>query len=144
MTIRISMPAWKTSSSATNSTWRSCAAFSPAWRSARVKRSRAEPPPELGLFEGYGIEIEYMIVDAGTLAVLPVTDQVLKALAGAFVNEAEAGALCWSNELALHVIELKTNGPAPSLDGLGARFQGDVERINGLLQGLGGRLMPTA
>jgi carboxylate-amine ligase len=99
---------------------------------------------ELGLFEAYGIEIEYMIVDAGTLDVLPVTDRVMHAMAGGYVDEVEAGALCWSNELALHVIELKTNGPAPVLDGLHGSFQADIARINALLRESGGRLMPTA
>lgn len=109
-----------------------------------MRESRAEAPAAFGLFEAYGIEIEYMIVDAGTLDVLPVTDRVLQALAGDFADEVDAGPLCWSNELALHVIELKTNGPAPALAGLAERFQADVGRINALLQGLGGRLMPTA
>lgn len=98
----------------------------------------------IGLFEAYGIEIEYMIVDAGTLDVLPVTDRVLHAMAGDYADEVEVGALGWSNELALHVIELKTNGPAPALAGLDDAFQTDVGRINGLLREFGGRLMPTA
>jgi gamma-glutamyl:cysteine ligase YbdK (ATP-grasp superfamily) len=108
-----------------------------------VKDGHAEPAG-LGLFEAYGIEIEYMIVDAGTLDVLPVTDRVMHAMAGDYVDEVEAGALSWSNELALHVIELKTNGPAPVLDGLHSAFQADVARINALLRDSGGRLMPTA
>lgn len=99
---------------------------------------------QIGLFEAYGIEIEYMIVDAGTLDVLPVTDRVLHAMTGDYSDEVEVGALGWSNELALHVIELKTNGPAPALAGLDEAFQTDVGRINGLLRELGGRLMPTA
>ena len=65
----------------------------------------------LHLFEGYGIELEYMIVDRDTLDVLPVTDRVLEQVAGETVNEVERGPLGWSNELVLHVIELKTNGP---------------------------------
>jgi len=98
----------------------------------------------LGLFEGYGIELEYMLVDARTLMVLPVSDRVLQAIAGETVDEVEVGALCWSNELVLHVIELKTNGPAPSLEGLAPIFQEHLERINTLLAPLGGRLMPSA
>lgn len=109
-----------------------------------MKESRAEAPGEYRLFEVYGIEIEYMIVDADRLAVLPVTDEVLRAVAGEYTDEVETGALCWSNELALHVVELKTNGPAPALDGLAGRFQTDIGRINALLRELGGRLMPTA
>jgi gamma-glutamyl:cysteine ligase YbdK (ATP-grasp superfamily) len=54
------------------------------------------------------------------------------------------GALNWSNELVLHVIELKTGGPAPSLEGLAAAFQSDVARINAILEPHGARLMPTA
>lgn len=101
-------------------------------------------PQVLGLFEGYGIELEYMIVDATTLDVLPVTDQVLHALAGEFTQEVETGALAWSNELALHVIEIKTNGPATALAALPEFFAKDIAHINQLLGPLGGRLMPTA
>ena len=69
----------------------------------------------LGLFEGYGVEIEYMLVDRETLVVLPQADRVLEVAAGEVVSEVEMGELAWSNELVLHVIELKTNGPARSL-----------------------------
>jgi len=103
--------------------------------------SEARP---LGLFQGFGIELEYMIVQRQTLAVLPVSDQVLKAVAGDYVSETAQGALAWSNELVLHVIELKSNGPAASLDGLAEAFQADLRRIDGLLEPLRGRLMPTA
>jgi len=102
------------------------------------------PDKSLGLFQGFGIELEYMIVRRDSLTVLPVTDRVLEGIAGEVVNEVELGALAWSNELVLHVIELKTNGPARELDGLSGLFAGDVRRINALLGPLGGRLMPTA
>lgn len=99
----------------------------------------------LGLFEGIGIEIEYMIVDAKTLAVKPITDQLLTAQAGHLVTELEVGELAWSNELVLHVVELKTNGPADAVDGdLLAAFERDVRRIEELLEPLGARLLPTA
>ena len=51
-----------------------------------------------GLFDAYGIEIEYMIVDAETLDVLPITDRVMHAMAGEYADEVEAGALCSSPE----------------------------------------------
>jgi gamma-glutamyl:cysteine ligase YbdK (ATP-grasp superfamily) len=102
------------------------------------------PARPLGLFEGFGIELEYMIVDRGSLAVLPVADRVLEEAAGELAGEVEMGALAWSNELVLHVIELKTNGPAPNLAGLADSFVSDVRRINDLLGPLGGRLMPGA
>ncbi len=109
-----------------------------------MSENRAEDKADWHLFEVYGIEIEYMIVDRDGLSVLPVSDQLLKAVAGDYVDEFETGTLAWSNELALHVIELKTNGPAPSLDGLDAAFQHDITRINNLLEAANGRLMPTA
>ena len=99
--------------------------------------------PPLHLFEGFGIELEYMIVDA-SLCVLPVCDRVLAAAAGETVNEVEDGALCWSNELVMHVIELKTNGPAPMLLDLDGLFLEGVARVNERLAPFGGRLLPTA
>lgn len=99
----------------------------------------------LGLFEGIGIEIEYMIVDAETLAVKPIADDLLVAQAGQLVTELEVGEIAWSNELVLHVIELKTNGPADSVDGdLLAAFERDVRRMDELLEPMGSRLLPTA
>ncbi|MEX1223101.1 MAG: glutamate-cysteine ligase family protein, partial [Pirellulales bacterium] len=50
----------------------------------------------------------------------------------------------WSNELALHVLEFKTNGPAASLDGLAAGFQQQVARANELLRPLNACLLPAA
>jgi gamma-glutamyl:cysteine ligase YbdK (ATP-grasp superfamily) len=98
----------------------------------------------LRLFQGYGIEIEYMIVDRETLAVRPISDRVLAAGAGEVVAEVERGDLAWSNELVMHVIELKTNGPAQRLEGLGERFQEHVREIDEILAPHGARLMPTA
>jgi carboxylate-amine ligase len=99
----------------------------------------------LRLFEGYGIEMEYMIVDAETLKAAPLTDYVLReANGGEQVNEVAFEEMAWSNELVMHVIELKTNGAARSLPGLAAKFQRDIDRINGLLATKGARLMPTA
>jgi len=97
----------------------------------------------LGLFEGYGIELEYMLVDRSTLDVKPVCDELLRAAAGEYVGDFEDGPIGWSNELALHVVELKTNGPAPSLDGLSERFGRSLRRIDQLLEPLGARLLPT-
>ncbi len=96
------------------------------------------------LFEAFGVELEYMIVDTESLSVKPLTDRVLFEVAGEYLSEIELGEIAWSNELALHVIELKTNGPADSLSPLASLFQDHVGRINALLQPLGARLMPTA
>lgn len=98
----------------------------------------------LHLFEGIGLELEYMIVDRRSLEVLPVADRVLAAQAGEIVNEITVGPLRWSNELVLHVIELKTNGPAASTAGLTEIFQQGVATINSLLAADDGQLLPTA
>jgi carboxylate-amine ligase len=96
------------------------------------------------LFEVVGVELEYMIVDARSLNVKALTDQVLHAVAGSYESEWERGDISWSNELALHVIELKTTHPATSLENLPALFQENVNQINDLLAPLGAQLMPSA
>lgn len=98
----------------------------------------------LALFEGVGIELEYMIVDSETLAVRPLADELLKQVGGGYEMEVELGEVAWSNELALHVVEIKTNGPRASLRGLDVAFQEHVTRINQLLDPMGARLLPTA
>jgi glutamate---cysteine ligase / carboxylate-amine ligase len=99
----------------------------------------SEPAAGLRLFEGVGIEIEYMIVDADGLQPRPIADQVLEG-----EQEVELGDMAWSNELALHVIELKNNGPAADLRGLADRFHEHSLQIEQRLADHGARLMPTA
>ncbi|HRK34868.1 MAG TPA: glutamate-cysteine ligase family protein, partial [Candidatus Hydrogenedentes bacterium] len=101
-------------------------------------------PRNFHLFERFGIELEYMIVDAETLDVMPVTDEVLKSVTGEYVNEFERGPVTWSNELVLHVIELKSTQPLQSLDGAHVAYQENVRALNALLAGRGACLMPTA
>lgn len=96
-----------------------------------------------GLFERYGVELEYMICDKTTLDVRPIADQLIHRLAGAYVNEVDAGAISYSNELALHVIELKTSEPVPDLQGVDRLFQHHVEELNKILDGFNAFLMPT-
>jgi len=107
----------------------------------------AEPPPPvrpLGLFAAYGLEVEYMLVDGESLDVAPAADQLLEAAAGELTDEFANGDVAWNNELALHVIELKCNGPRPSLAGLGKAFADNVRLANDKLGREGLRLMPTA
>jgi len=98
---------------------------------------------KLSLFEGVGVELEYMIVNRETLDVLPIADELLKVVVGSYTNDYEKEGICWSNELALHVIELKTCGPIVSLASAAKLFQQDINRINELLGDFNGRLMPT-
>ena len=93
--------------------------------------------PLLHAFAGYGIELEYMIVDRQTLAVLPIADQLLRNAA-----EVDRGKFGWSNELVLHLVELKNARPDPAIEPLAAGFQSEVGAINRLLEPMGARLMP--
>jgi len=100
--------------------------------------------PTFHLFERFGVELEYMIVDARTLDVRPVADLILAKAGGeAECDEADFGRLSWSNELVQHVIEFKCSAPEPSLDGLDELFQTEVNRANEMLAALGCRLLPT-
>jgi glutamate---cysteine ligase / carboxylate-amine ligase len=101
----------------------------------------AEP---LGLFAAYGIELEYMIVDADSLDVDASADELLESVAGELTDEYENGAIAWNNELALHVVELKCNGPQRRLAGLEQDFQSNVALANEHLERRGRRLMPSA
>ncbi|QKK02446.1 MAG: glutamate--cysteine ligase [Pseudomonadota bacterium] len=101
-------------------------------------------PACLRAFAGYGIELEYMIVNHADLSALPMADRLLAMQAGEVVNEVDKGALAWSNELVLHVIELKTNGPATALHGLPGLFSAAVRDINIQLSPMGGMLLPGA
>ncbi len=102
----------------------------------------------LGLFQRTGVELEYMIVDTDSLDVKPISDELIRTVTGEYTSDAEPdgpdGPISWSNELVLHVIELKTQTPAPSLEPLTAQFQSHVTRINDLLAGMNARLLPGA
>jgi len=104
-------------------------------------------PKPLALFEGYGIEIESTVVDSDSLDVVPIVDELLRAAAGTedWIEDVDDGAIGLSNELVAHVIELKTNGPAPAFTGLAEDFVTSARKLNALLaQRWNARLMPTA
>lgn len=95
--------------------------------------------PALHAFTGYGIELEYMIVDRQTLSVLPLADKLLGQDA-----QVERGRLGWSNEIVLHLVELKNARPDHNLESLPAAFQFEIQAIDRLLESMGARLMPSA
>ena len=97
----------------------------------------------LGLFEAFGIELEYMIVDRATLSVRPIADLLLRAADGGadWVEDVERGPIAWSNEIVAHLVELKTNGPAERLAGLERSFHTDVLAANRLLADHGAMLL---
>jgi gamma-glutamyl:cysteine ligase YbdK (ATP-grasp superfamily) len=98
----------------------------------------------LALFEGYGIEIEYMLVSIQDLAIAPSADRALEALGGEIANEVEVGAASWSNELVLHVLELKNTEPLGRLTPLADLFSEQVRRMNEILEPSGVMLLPGA
>ncbi len=95
------------------------------------------------LFDVFGIELEYMIVDRQSLDVRPIADQLLTAAAGSLCSDYEDGAITWSNELAMHVIELKTTQPVRTLGGVAQEFQASVKRLNAIASQWDAMLLPT-
>lgn len=100
--------------------------------------------PRIHLFQGYGIELEYMLVDRDSLKVRPITDELIKHVTGAYQSDYENGIVTWSNELVLHVVELKSTKPESNLSALENAFATNVRRINTILASSNAMLMPTA
>lgn len=99
---------------------------------------------QLPLFAAYGIELEYMIVDRNSMAPLFICDQVLASLAGHKTMAIEMGKVAWSNELALHIIELKCNGPQADLMEVQREMHLAIGAMNQHLATYNARLLPTA
>lgn len=100
--------------------------------------------PALHAFAAYGVELEYMIVDRNTLAVMPLAESLMQAATGLAVSEVGRGPFGWSNEIVQHLVEIKNTRPDLALEPLVAGFQAEVGAINRLLRPLGARLMPGA
>ncbi len=99
----------------------------------------------LGLFDAFGIELEYMLVDRDSLDVRPVADLLLASLSGGtLTSDHESGPITWSNELALHVLELKTTSPARNIRKVPSQFETAISDLRPALDALNLRLMPTA
>jgi gamma-glutamyl:cysteine ligase YbdK (ATP-grasp superfamily) len=96
------------------------------------------------LFEVYGIELEYMLVNNFNFKIAPIVDQLLTQKAGELTSDVDNGVIAWSNELVAHVIEIKTNGPTANLNSLSQSFHENVIEINTILKGLDSKLLPTA
>lgn len=96
------------------------------------------------LFDGFGIELEYMIVDKNTLHVKSIADELLKHELGSIGSDFENGMITWSNELVLHVIEIKSTRPEADLQSLEKAFAENVIRINKILEKWNAMLLPTA
>ena len=101
-------------------------------------------PSRLHLFQAFGVELEYMIVDRDTLNIRPIADELLKAEVGEYAGDFENGIVTWSNELVLHVIEMKSTRPESDFPALAAGFTANVTRINNNLRQWNAMLLPTA
>lgn len=102
---------------------------------------------KLSLFEGYGIELEYMIVRRSDLSVAPIADELMKDIAGAYVSDVDDGDISWSNELVGHVIEFKTSQPVATLSGIDSSFHRSALKANSILSRIADTpalIMPTA
>ncbi|CAN5287818.1 glutamate-cysteine ligase family protein [soil metagenome] len=106
--------------------------------------SESPQPPRLHLFQAYGVELEYMIVDRKTLDIRPIADELLKhelgQIGGEFVND----VVTWTQEMSLHLIELKATAPVSNFNRLESAFADNVKKINGILSTWDAMLMPTS
>lgn len=97
------------------------------------------------LFERFGIELEYMIVDRDSLQVVPRADIVLgKDKNGNFLSEIKRGNVGLSNELVAHVVELKCANPISSFAGWSKAFHKEIIYINKELAKINAMLLPSA
>ena len=97
---------------------------------------------DYSLFSVLGIEIEYMLVDKN-LNVRPKSDVILHSLAGEQVNQVELGDIAVSNELVMHVLELKNNGPKPPDAPIAQQFQQTIQDLQPVLTQHHLQLLPT-
>jgi carboxylate-amine ligase len=98
----------------------------------------------LHLFDACGLELEYMLVDRASLDVRPIADRVLQEASGTDkpANDYVRGSLGWSNELVMHVLELKNTQPTAELGALAQRLQQEIVAMNSRLERHAARLMP--
>ncbi|MCX2743185.1 glutamate-cysteine ligase family protein [Mangrovivirga sp. M17] len=98
----------------------------------------------LRLFQAFGVELEYMIVNRDTLEVMPIADKLFSKKGNVVVGEKNNGIISWSNELVMHVLELKTTRPEEDLNLLKEEFRNNIKEINERLLDYNAMLMPTA
>jgi len=101
-------------------------------------------PVQLHLFDAFGVELEYMIVDKDTLEIKPIADRLFFDALGYNGSEAEFPLVSWSNELALHIVELKTTRPEKDFTALSEGFRRHVAIVNEKLSKYNAMLLPGA
>ncbi len=100
-------------------------------------------PPKYGLFEVTGIELEYPAVDSD-LRPQCLVEPLFRRLAGHPASDVECGDTVFSNELAAHILEIKTAGPRRSLASAERQLVAGLRPVIRLLrEEFGARLLPT-
>ncbi|HEX6912423.1 MAG TPA: glutamate-cysteine ligase family protein, partial [Longimicrobium sp.] len=94
-------------------------------------------------FEVAGMELEYPTVDRD-LNVVSLVEPAFRVLAGRAVSDVDLGAVGFSNEIADHVFEIKTQEPVRSLADAEAALAEGIQRFSAVLHAeFGARLLPT-
>lgn len=94
-------------------------------------------------FSVLGLEMEFMLVNRDTLNIEPKSDALIRALAGQIRNEVLLDDITLSNELVLHVIELKTQNPHLPEYAMSRFFQKALNQLQPLLDSMQLCLLPT-
>lgn len=95
------------------------------------------------VFSVLGLEIEFMLVNKDTFDIAPCSDLLIRELAGQLQNEVELGDITLSNELVLHVVELKMQQPASPTPSMTLPFQNTIQQLQPLLDSMNLCLLPT-
>jgi glutathione synthase/RimK-type ligase-like ATP-grasp enzyme/gamma-glutamyl:cysteine ligase YbdK (ATP-grasp superfamily) len=94
-------------------------------------------------FEVAGMELEYPTVDRD-LNVVSLVEPAFRILAGRATSDVDLGAVGFSNEIADHVFEIKTQAPVRSLADAEAALAEGIGRFSAVLHAeFGARLLPT-
>jgi carboxylate-amine ligase len=99
--------------------------------------------PALHAFGGYGIELEYAIVDNASLDPRPLAEPLLRALDSGRPKRIDGVDIDWSNEVVSHVVEIKNVAPVTTLDPLLAAFSEGVAETERRTAAFDAVLMPT-
>jgi glutathione synthase/RimK-type ligase-like ATP-grasp enzyme/gamma-glutamyl:cysteine ligase YbdK (ATP-grasp superfamily) len=109
----------------------------PAGRGGRGSERHYKP------FEVAGMELEYPTVDRD-LNVVSLVEPAFRVLAGRGTSDVDLGAVGFSNEIADHVFEIKTQAPMRSLADAEAALAEGIQRFSAVLHAeFGARLLPT-
>jgi carboxylate-amine ligase len=116
----------------------------PVRRGSPTRGAAGAEPRGYRAFEVAGMELEYPTVDRD-LNVVSLVEPALRVLAGRPTSDVVLGALGFSNEIADHVLEVKTSAPLRSLRQAEEVLYEGVQRIDAVLRDeFDARLLPTA